>query len=337
MGGYMIGQYEGIPFRYSWPRFPIGHLVQVQNRGTMQGFARVPYLFLLGDPRISFQEGPPYSEVDDRMNGEVRILSITGAPAGFIPVRIAGGAKYSFVEIPGVTSASERDPFYNGRLQMVNMRDDKYVLFEHGGGGVSLLLHPRPPWYWKILDSLLDALDNTLVFSPQTGATIISLAIAGVALVIVVSFILRKRRPVWFLLPIVVTGFCFAALCGVYAFARLDDVTVTSKTIGFSPWFLVVVFLLTGNAALMYLSTRSRIQRVVAVLIATFPFWAGVVFAFAVIFAFNVYTARQGIGVFLFNYAIAFMFLISFVIYVILIVLVFRTIHKCITREKRYL
>jgi hypothetical protein len=35
--GYLIGAYEDLPFRYTWPDFPIGHVVQVQNHGTRQG------------------------------------------------------------------------------------------------------------------------------------------------------------------------------------------------------------------------------------------------------------------------------------------------------------
>jgi len=58
--GYLMGEFEGLPFRYTWPDFPIGHAVQAQNRGTLQGFASLPYYFLLGDPRTSLQDEAPY-------------------------------------------------------------------------------------------------------------------------------------------------------------------------------------------------------------------------------------------------------------------------------------
>lgn len=41
--GYLIGEFDGLPFRYTWPGFPIGHVIQVQNRGSLQGFAHFPY------------------------------------------------------------------------------------------------------------------------------------------------------------------------------------------------------------------------------------------------------------------------------------------------------
>jgi hypothetical protein len=49
-----------LPFRYTWPGFPIGHVVQFQNRGAVQDFAAFPYCFLLGDPRITVQSAPAY-------------------------------------------------------------------------------------------------------------------------------------------------------------------------------------------------------------------------------------------------------------------------------------
>jgi hypothetical protein len=59
-GGYLVGEFDGLPYRYTWPDFPIGHAVQVQNRGTLQGFARFAYQFLLGDPRTALPPEPPY-------------------------------------------------------------------------------------------------------------------------------------------------------------------------------------------------------------------------------------------------------------------------------------
>ncbi|MGD8627000.1 MAG: hypothetical protein PVJ34_20870, partial [Anaerolineae bacterium] len=143
--GYLAGEFDGLPWRYTWPEFPIGHAVRVQNRGTLQGFARFPYYFLLGDPRLALQAGAPYDLAAAEAEGAWLELAFAGAPAGFVPVRIPGGAGYGFVEIPGVGAAWQDEPFYNARLQMADVGTDKLVLFEHEGGDFRLRLRRDPP------------------------------------------------------------------------------------------------------------------------------------------------------------------------------------------------
>jgi len=174
--GYLIGAYRGLPFRYTWPGYPIGHAVQVQNHGTLQGFAQIPYYFLLGDPRIALQAEPAYRQVGAETSAGTLTISYAGAPVGVIPVRIPGGARFSFVEVSGAGVAWEREPFYNSRLQMADIGDDKFVLFEHKGGDFDLQLRTRPPWYWVPADILMDALDGTLLFL-QEGELVHQLAL----------------------------------------------------------------------------------------------------------------------------------------------------------------
>ena len=132
--GYLIGEFDGLPFRYTWPDFPIGYVVQVQNRGTLQGFAALPYYWLLGDPRIALQAHPLFQPARDELQGNLRTLAYADLPAGTIPLRIAGGAAYGYVEVVGVTAASTRDPFYNSRLQMADIGADKYQLHRWPAG-----------------------------------------------------------------------------------------------------------------------------------------------------------------------------------------------------------
>jgi hypothetical protein len=268
--GYLLGQYSGLPFRYTWPDFPVGHALQVLNRGASQGFAALPYLHLLGDPRLALQAAPPYRLIGDQTAGSVRTLTYSGAPAGVIPVHIPGGARYPFVEIPGVSAAWQGDPFYNARLQMVDIGEDKYILFLHQGGDLELRLRLRPPWGWAAGDLLLDALDNALLFMPQTGGSWLILALAGLA-AIPIGWILARRRQIRVVIPALLTGASLAAVHALYVLARLERVTLISKPVQFSPVALAGTFLWAALGTALYLSARGRLARACALLVAVLP------------------------------------------------------------------
>lgn len=266
--GYLIGAYGDVPFRYTWPEFPIGHAIQVQNRGTLQGFAQLPYYWLLGDPRIALQAEAPYRLVESQSSNGSLTLSYAGAPAGIIPVRVPGGAGYHFVNIPGVSAAWDHDPFYNARLQMANIGDDKFLLFEHEGGDFRLRLDSNPSWMWVVGDILTDSLDTTYLFFHEHGSDIMMLVV-GILLLPVVWLALRKKASSRTLVPALLVGLGFAMIHGLYAWARLERLTITSKIVGFKPLSLVSTFLLVGCGAFLFLNARSWRGRVVAVLVAT--------------------------------------------------------------------
>lgn len=333
--GYLIGEFDGLPFRYTWPDFSIGHVVQVQNRGTLQGFAQFPYYHLLGDPRIALQAEAPYQAVQDRESGSRRSLAFANAPPGMIPVRIPGGARYSFVEIPGVSAAWEGDPFYNSRLQMVDIQDEKYVLFAHAGGSFTLHLRARPPWIWVAGDILSDALDNTLLYIPQTGGDIVFLAAGGLALAAAAWLLLRKKAAARTLVPAAVVGLAFAALHGLYALVRLQRLTITSKFVAFSPLALAGTFLLVGCGAFFYFNARSWRGKGVALLVATVGAWAPAVFTLGLLGVINNAMYRPRLGAGLWNYALGLQSLVALVLECILLAAAFFVLNRAIkSREK---
>ena len=328
--GYLIGEFDGLPFRYTWPDYPIGHVVQVQNRGTLQGFAQFAYYHLLGDPRIALQAEAPYQLVEDRESAGMRTLGFAAAPAGMIPVRIPGGARYSFVEIPGVSAAWEGDPFYNARLQMVDIQEDKYLLFAHPGGSFTLHLRTSPPWLWVAGDIVSDALDNTLLYVPQTGGDLMSLAVAGVALGAVAWLLLRKKATVRTLVPAALAGFGFAALHGLYALVRLDRLTITSKFVVFSPLALASTFLLVGCGAFLYLNARSWRGKAVALLVASVGALAPAVFTLGLLGVMNNILLKPRLGAGLWNYALGLQPVIALALEIILFAAVFFVLNRAV-------
>ena len=258
--GYLIGEFDGLSFRYTWPDFPIGHVIQAQNRSTLQGFAQFPYQHLLGGPQIALQTEPPYHLVDDRQVKKHRILIFWDVLPGVIPIRISNGATYRFVEVPDVTAAAEQDPFYNSRLQMINIRSDKFILLVHEGGELTLRMRPQAPWYWFLGDILLDSLNHTLLFLQQSGGDTIAIVFAVIPLVWAGWQIFRKRLSWQKIRIAMLIGIGAIIIQGVYILVRLDQVTITSKAVVFSPLSIVAAFPLSTCGALIYFQARSKIS-----------------------------------------------------------------------------
>ncbi|KPK89333.1 hypothetical protein AMJ80_09940 [bacterium SM23_31] len=326
--GYLIGEFDGLPFRYTWHDFPVGHAVQVQNQGTLKGFARFPYYYLLGDPRISLQTEEPYRLTDDYEEKDIRILKYTGAPKGFIPVRISGGAKYSFVEIPGVTAAWELEPFYNASLQMVNIRDDKFILFAHQGGDFALHLQLHPQWYWIIADTLIDALDHTFIYIGQTSGVLFSIFAGVIALFVVFLLFRRRKFPMRIPVSAILLGTGFTALQALYALTRLDHVTITSKILEFNFLSLTGIFLFTGCGAFVFMNAGSQLTKWLAVLLAASPALAITAFGLGVITISNIFLIKPILGVGLYNYSIGLMPLITLMFECILFVITFSIVRR---------
>ena len=299
--GYQIGENEG-PFRYSWPDVPIGHLVQVINEGTLRGYAGVAFHLLLGDPRIALQSQPPCRFTDSGDAGGARTVSCREAPAGLIPVRVARGARYTFVELGRETAVWDGDPFYNRRIQMTTIGEDRFLLVEHGGGDLTLVLRPEPPTGWRARDLVTDALDDLLVTMADRrhAGDVIGLALAGLAAA-VAGFRMLRRRAVGPLLPAAVIGAVAGSLHAAYGLLRQGEVLTTSKSIVFSPLAAVATGVLVACGALFYFTARSWRGRVVGVMTATLVGWVGAAIGTAMRVALSlviVYTADVDVWVY---------------------------------------
>ena len=275
LSGSQIGGNRG-PFRHTWPDVPIGHIVQVINEGTLRGYAGVAFQLLLGDPRIALQAQPPCRFTDSGDAGGARTVSCREAPDGFIPVRVAGGARYTFVEIEGEPAAWDGDQFFNRRVQMTTIGEDRILLVEHDGGDLTLVLRPAPPLAWRSRSLLVDALDNLLVAMADRrhSGDLIGLALAGLVTA-VAGFRMRRRRAVGPLLPAAAIGVVAGVLHAGYGLLRQGAILITSKSIIFSPLAAVATGVLVACGAFFYLTATSWRGRAAGLITATLVGWVG--------------------------------------------------------------
>lgn len=333
--GFLIGEFDGLPMRYTWPEFPIGHVVQVQNRGALQGFAQFPYYFLLGDPRIALGGEPLYQLIETHKDEQRLTLRYTGAPSGVIPVRVAGGAAYDYVDIPGASQTWKRAPFYNARLQMVNLGDDKLILFRHEGGDFTLELRRRPSPAWVVADVIVDSLDTTLLFLHEGGGAIIFFILGLLALL--PTFRLVRQRVVSrrALAAAFLTGLSFAVLHGLYILIRLERITITSKPVHFHPASPAATLLLVGCGALLFLSAWSWKGRVLAVLVAAMASLAPAVLLLGIFAIANQLLIAPHLGVPLWNNHLGLQPLIAFALEALLFVLTFALVNRIVQSKSK--
>lgn len=310
MEGYLMGEFRELPFRYTWPEFPIGRVAALQSQGTLRGFAGFPYYYLAGDPRIPLNARPPYNLLADDQRSGWRELAYSDTPAGLVPVRVPGGAVYRYVEVPGVSAAATDDLFFNARVQAMPAQGDLYILFTHAGGPFRIRLRQAPPLHWRITRPLLDAFDDVTLFSPQNGGDVLMI-IAGLLFLGAGAWRAWRRRaglkPGWkrLALECLGAGAVTALALGLYAALRLPHAAVITKPISVSyPWLLGAGLLAAGGM-LFYALARTWRGKLVAALVAALPALFPGLFVLAVYAVFNIFLAAPKVGAGLYSYRMA--------------------------------
>jgi hypothetical protein len=269
--GYLLGAFDDLPLRHTWPDFPLGHAVQVLNTGCRQGFANFPFFLLAGDPRLSLRHDRPYEIVEDRSHDGNRVFRISGAPPGVIPVRIPGGAQFRFVRVAGTAAAASDDWFYNARLQMADISGDKCLLALHSGGDLTIQLSRNPPWGWRWM-SLLASLDSTLIFAMRHSGDLLQAALGAITWLAIAGSMRRQSCGLatsW--IPILL-GLTLAIGHALFMALRLPHVTISSKPLGFS-WLAVIgTFLVASSGAWIYHNSNRPVLRRIGLLLPVLGF-----------------------------------------------------------------
>jgi hypothetical protein len=300
--GYLLGEFDGLPFRFTSPGFTIGQVMQVQNRGTLRGFAPYPHYILLGDPRSSLNPFPPFQpDADENLPGG-RVIHYSDLPPGVIPLRIKGGARYTYLETPQ-TALSDGDLFFNARVQMLPVGDDRLVLVDHPGGDVSLSLREHPPMGWNMLDAMIDSLDYTLIFLNHRDDVLVNLGAGLMALLAALWIILRRKLRGRWVLAAVLVGIAAAGLHAGYALLRHSAVTVNAKPDLYNPIAPLATLLLAGSAYIFCISARSRRGRLLGWVTALFPALAPFILTLGMVLVINTVALIQ-LGAPIYNFQI---------------------------------
>lgn len=306
MAGYLVGQFQDLPFRYTWPEFPIGQVVALQTRGSLQAYAGFPFYYVLGDPRIALRSAPPYQIAKDEVKGSLRRLTLQGAPRGLVPVRVPGGGKYAYTEVPGLAATADGDPFFNARLQAARLGEDRFIIVDHPGGDLTLRLRERAPWHWWLTHALLAAFDDVALFTPLNGGDSLLLVAGALALLVTLLRGWRLRRKSGAALrPVIVSallnGLVVTLLLGLYQALRLPHAAITTKPLSFHPLWLVGVFLLTASGVGLYRLGRSRLAKLLGLLVAVVPALFPALFTLGVLGGYNL-LIRQQVPASVYNY-----------------------------------
>lgn len=339
--GYGMGEPKGFPMQYTWPEFPIGHVIQVQNRGLLQGFLNWPFYILLGDPRLAFNAEAPYQVLHDDVSGETRLIEYADAPHGVVPVFIPDGALYNYVHISNAESAWQGDPFYDPPLQMTNIGSGKFLLFEHTGGDFTIRLSRRVPWHVRVFEPLGDALDHTAVIYHAPGSIMPNWIMAAILLLVIGWLCLRKKYSLrTHLLAAVAVGLCLALVRGGYALLRHEELVsmytnyMRTMDVRFeaSLPFLLSTFLLAACGAWIFLNVRSCLGRWLALLVAVFPGWIIALFWLGSSIFLNILAqGRYGAG--LYGYGVGSMALIAFLAEALIILGLLALLSKRAARD----
>jgi hypothetical protein len=265
VAGTRFGDYTKISSLYSWEKFPLGHLVQIQNHAAMQSYADIPHYFMLGDPRIYCSSEMSYEVGRDDVVDETRRITLSGLPSGLIPIYIQDGAEFDYVRVSGLSSSSMNSKYFNRYMQMIDINNDKYLIIDNESDMVTIELQKEVPVLWSLLSNTVNFLDS-MIMANQASSLSIFLAIPLMVLLLI--GIIRKR----YLKRDLIAG---SVLAGAIALITLGYVLIRGKNIAMSNipvsinWFFILsIFIFTGYGELLYIKAKKLKGKIIAVLTA---------------------------------------------------------------------
>ncbi len=232
--GAILKQGTAVPGPTSWSEFPLGLVVQVENKASARAYFKVPQFFMLGDPRLYLSSDQPYTLFSDEvLSNEQRLITGNADEAGMLAIKIEDGASYDYLSVKDITSVSESDLFHNTRLQTLNLGTDKYILLLQPGGPFIIRLSHRAPLLWSAADTLLDVMDYGWVVMwldhRVINAPVIYTAALAIFLLILLLKTFKEKKPLRQYARVFLLAGLFVAVRFGYYLLRVDDYTVSAN------------------------------------------------------------------------------------------------------------
>ena len=305
--GMFMGDMVWSPGENSWPGFPLGLIVQQQNRASAGMIFRTPNFFLLGSPFLYARETAPYRVREDRTEGASRHILIEPDFPGIIPVKIEGGAGIGYVKMNRSARLWSGQKIFNKSLHMLASGDDLYLLCLSSGESISLELRQRPPLLFPLFKSTVDSLDYVWVWLGASDTPLFLIPLFAALVILAVKGIRGKirRGPL-------LAGFLYSLFAASYFLIRRYNISATIYR-GDSRWYAYLPLWLASGACfaaglLLFSDARRRGGKILAFLFSLFPLLMVSFFICAAVAGLNLLILNQ-IGQFLWNGTIPLMLL----------------------------
>ena len=319
---FLMRKGYAVPGMATWQEFPLGVLAQVRNRMEARVSSSTPLYFMLGDPRAYLSAEQPYTVIADETNDSTRRITGITDFQGYLAVKVADGAGYDFVSVPGLTAASESDFFFNNDLQTLNLGGDKYLVFYQDGDTFEIVLNEKTPWYWPLWDGLVDALDYNWV-TMNTVYNPLSLAfLAGLVILLVVK--VRRGKSLKEYRGFFIAAILLAALHVAYVLLRSGHYTVSADAVGYTPVQILLGFIGTFSTVsaglILVRAARKPIGRFIGWTVAILPQVLLTAFkVFTVSFTDLMFMAQNTVPQPLWNFNVVWLSLIALVVDLLLV------------------
>jgi hypothetical protein len=273
----------------TWADFPLGLAAQVQNKAITNMVYQSPQLFMLGDPRTNLSKEPPYLIRSDAVTADgKRVIEVVSDQQGVLAIKLQGAAEYPFIAVPGRAAISDKDLFFNSRLQTLRVGADRYLLYLHSGGSFRIELSRQAPFGWVIGDALVDGLDYGWVIhwvNPYADSNphLYLGALFLLAVILIIQRLIRKKSLGSYR-GIFLAALLIALLRLAYGLLRLNQFTITNDQVVYraADWLTGFggIFACLAGGLILIKDSRRVIVKILGFLLAVArPLWMTLFYA----------------------------------------------------------
>lgn len=223
--GLFAGHMTDFPPLHTWKDFPLGAVVQIQNRAGFKAVYSMPNFMLLGNPFQHEKEEPPYTVLLDQSKSGERIIRGISREKGLIPILINGGKSYSYINAGKAGSFWLGSRFIQKHIWGASIGENLYLLIPmEKGESFSLYLKTEPPVLHRIISPIINSLDYSLIVTGPANSLFGLFLVLPFVIVTGIRLGTRDKTPDF---SAILIGIIFSGLYLSYLLLRQDQQTVS--------------------------------------------------------------------------------------------------------------